>query len=332
LYRHFLMVSFFLPFFPSSLVSFLPSSSFDNSHSLSPFLAPLRPPPRCQSTLVSSPSRDNSVANAPEQIHCYFMEIPFPTSSSSWTAPDPYTWSTHLRSSLSIPTPSFRNALRELAGRSQIPSGLNDQSLWILIHGLINVSWTLLWRDLGELSMVHENKITGWKDSLRRAFGVWVRYVEGRASVSGVRDEPLFTVGIPFAQLGKLSSILIATQVSSGMLISGSILLLSDTEMIRIFAGAASTSPPLLPSSSLLLSCSHSYSPSFKDQGRLLMIDIAGRTISPGEWTAANTYVHAWAKSQDGAYACYTAIECRSSRRTEASPKGIDGSLEVNRR
>lgn len=127
------------------------------------------------------------------------MEIPFPTSSSSWTAPDPFSWSTALRESLSVPTPSFRNALRELAGRGQVPANLNDQSLWILIHGLINVSWTLLWRDLGELSMVHENKITGWKDSLRRAFKTWVGHVEGRAAVC---EEALYTVGIPFAQLG----------------------------------------------------------------------------------------------------------------------------------
>jgi len=133
------------------------------------------------------------------------MEIPFPTSSASWTAKDPYEWSTHLRSSLSIPTPSFRSALRELAGRGNIPPNLNDQSLWILIHGLINVSWTLLWRDLGELSMVHENKITGWKDSLRRAFGVWVRYVEARYSAGGM-EEALYTVGIPFAQLGAYPS------------------------------------------------------------------------------------------------------------------------------
>jgi hypothetical protein len=133
------------------------------------------------------------------------MEIPFPTSSASWIAKDPYEWSTHLRSSLSIPTPSFRSALRELAGRGNIPHNLNDQSLWILIHGLINVSWTLLWRDLGELSMVHENKITGWKDSLRRAFGVWVRYVEARSSAGGM-EEALYTVGIPFAQLGTHST------------------------------------------------------------------------------------------------------------------------------
>lgn len=72
----------------------------------------------------------------------------------------------------------------------------------------------------------------------------------------------------------------------------GSILLLSDTEEIRIFAGAASqSSPPVLV---------------FK---LIRPLDIAGRSISPGEWTAANTYVHAWARSQDGAYACYTAIE-----------------------
>ena len=67
------------------------------------------------------------------------------------------------------------------------------------------------------------------------------------------------------------------------------------------------------------------------------MIDIAGRAISPGEWTAANTYVHAWAKSQDGAYACYTAIE-RKSRRVQPRSlsdkqyyiKFIDGVLKID--
>jgi hypothetical protein len=48
--------------------------------------------------------------------------------------------------------------------------------------------------------MVHENKITGWKDSLRRAFKTWVGHVEGRAAVC---EESLYTVGIPFAQLGE---------------------------------------------------------------------------------------------------------------------------------
>lgn len=165
------------------------------------------------------------------------MEIPFPTSSSSWTAPDPFSWSTALRESLSVPTPSFRNALRELAGRGTVPPNLNDQSLWILIHGLINVSWTLLWRDLGELSMVHENKITGWKDSLRRAFKTWVGHVEGRAAVC---EEALYTVGIPFAQLGTSSPTAMTRRIAELTFGPGSVLLLSDTEEIRIFAGASS--------------------------------------------------------------------------------------------
>ena len=83
--------------------------------------------------------------------------------------------------------------------------------------------------------MVHENKITGWKDSLRRAFGVWVRYVEARYSAGGM-EEALYTVGIPFAQLGAYSPFFFTSKT----LMIGSILLLSDTEMIRIFAGAAS--------------------------------------------------------------------------------------------
>jgi len=108
------------------------------------------------------------------------------------------------------------------------------------------------------------------------------------------------------------------------MLMAGSILLLSDTEMIRIFAGAASmslVSSPRLSSLPALLA--HPLAPSpqpfsalsliiseYAKRGTRLTSDIAGRAISPGEWTAANTYVHAWAKSQDGAYACYTAMEC----------------------
>lgn len=39
------------------------------------------------------------------------------------------------------------------------------------------LSWTLLWRDLGDLSMVHESKITGWKDTLRLSFGFWRDFV-----------------------------------------------------------------------------------------------------------------------------------------------------------
>jgi len=69
------------------------------------------------------------------------------------------------------------------------------------------------------------------------------------------------------------------------------------------------------------------------------MVDIAGRSISPGEWTAANTYVHAWAKSQDGAYACYTAIECESDPRQRSLDsniqyyiKSIDGVLKIDGR
>jgi hypothetical protein len=83
--------------------------------------------------------------------------------------------------------------------------------------------------------MVHENKITGWKDSLRRAFKTWVGHVEGRAAVC---EEALYTVGIPFAQLGECEWY----YRFWSRLPVGSILLLSDTEEIRIFAGASSRS------------------------------------------------------------------------------------------
>jgi hypothetical protein len=88
--------------------------------------------------------------------------------------------------------------------------------------------------------MVHENKITGWKDSLRRAFRTWVGHVEGRAAVC---EEALYTVGIPFAQLGTLLCLDNLAYGPVGFKTDravGSILLLSDTEEIRIFAGASS--------------------------------------------------------------------------------------------
>lgn len=41
----------------------------------------------------------------------------------------------------------------------------------------------------------------------------------------------------------------------------------------------------------------------------LLTADVAGRSVSSGEWAAANTYVNTWAKSQDGAFACAAAVQ-----------------------
>jgi hypothetical protein len=85
-------------------------------------------------------------------------------------------------------------------------------------------SWTLLWRDLADLSMVHESKITGWKDSLRGAFTHW-RHTSASNMLSrtGEGSDPLeissYWAGLPLCNLGV-------------------ILLLADTEMIRIFAGS----------------------------------------------------------------------------------------------
>lgn len=184
--------------------------------------------------------------------HCFSMQIPFPSTEAVWTAAQPFEWRTSLLAAGEAPT--FRNALRDLAGRGVITPSLNIQSLWILLHGLISVSWTLLWRDLGDLSMVHESKITQWKESLRRAFGIWRQHMR---EIGEGGDSHIYWAGIPFAYLGE-------------------ILLLSDTEQIRIFAGAS---------------------------------NVAGRPISPGEWAAANSYVREWARSQDGAFACGAAFE-----------------------
>jgi hypothetical protein len=155
------------------------------------------------------------------------MQIDFPCDDATWFALDPFTWKAALQQT--IEPPSFRNALRELAGRGVISPDLTEGSLWILLHGLISVSWTLLWRDLGELSMIHDSTITRWKDSLRRAFLVWRnrvrKVVEGETTNGAVPDLPDNQVswnGVIFAYLG-------------------CVLLLTDTEQIRIFAGASSS-------------------------------------------------------------------------------------------
>lgn len=163
--------------------------------------------------------------------HCFSIEIAFPSSSASFAAPDPLSWQSALSSSPNLP--SFRNALRDLTSRGQIAAELDYQCLWILLHGLISVSWTLLWRDLGDLSMVHESKITSWKESLRQGFGVWESHTEAlrlrrhtqdcQAGSNKDEDDQLYWAGRPFSRLG-------------------CVLLLTDTEQIRIFAGASSKS------------------------------------------------------------------------------------------
>ncbi|WVQ85772.1 hypothetical protein IAT38_007939 [Cryptococcus sp. DSM 104549] len=193
--------------------------------------------------------------------HCFSIQTDFPTTDPVWQATDPITWSQSLHAV--PPTPTFRHSLRELIGRGNILSNLTDTSLWILLHGLISVSWSLLWRDMGDLSMVHDSKVGAWKDSMRRAFDKWRGEVSDRLALKANRDAldtQVYWVGIPFAQLGV-------------------VLLLTDTEQIRIFAGA--------------------------DR-------IASRPISPGEWAAANKYVGTWARSQDAAYSCWAALQLLS--------------------
>ncbi|WVW85934.1 hypothetical protein I302_107972 [Kwoniella bestiolae CBS 10118] len=197
-------------------------------------------------------------------IHCYLIQIDVPCSDEVWQSSNPLEWTSALTQSAR--PPSFRNLLRDLAGRGYIAPGLTKLVLWILLHGLHCVQWTLLWRDLGDLSMVHVSKITNWKDSCRKAFDIWRVYVDDNfgiakasplaMSIASTAEHPMLSAGIPFSHLG-------------------TVLLLSDTEQIRIFAGTKK---------------------------------IAGRPISPGEWAAANVYVNSWAKSQDGAYCCHAAL------------------------
>ena len=220
------------------------------------------------------------------QIHCFKIETELPVPPAIWEATSPQIWIEAWRHSPRVP--SFRTALRSLAGAGTVAPGLHEDCLWILVHALISVSYTLYFRDLGALSMVHDSKITEWKTHLSTAFNVWVSHVQAlqlqnaAASKDG-RDNPVHWVGTCFSHLGRPT---VLNRLLMGL---GQILLYTDTEQIRIFAGASSEFPraPSIAHSS----------------------DVAGRTISPGEWASANMYCSTWAKSQDGAIACHSAVQ-----------------------
>jgi hypothetical protein len=69
------------------------------------------------------------------------MEIDFPCGDAIWRASTCAEWTMHLRHA--SPVPSFREALRSLAGRGITPDGLSDFGMWILLHGLISISWVV---------------------------------------------------------------------------------------------------------------------------------------------------------------------------------------------
>lgn len=191
-------------------------------------------------------------------VHCFSVQLDWPAAEAAWTAREPYAWNRAQRAATR--PPSFRAALRDIIARGAVAHN-SEFGLWILLHGLLSVSSTLLWRDLGDLSMFPESRVTHWKDSLRRAFGVVAGSLSARlAMLKAAHETPLdlqvYFTGIPFSHLG-------------------SILVLTDTENMRIFAGERA---------------------------------IAGRPVSPGEWAGASAYVHSWVRSQDGANSFATAV------------------------
>jgi hypothetical protein len=131
------------------------------------------------------------------------MEIDFPDHETVWDAPDPLTWVSALRATKERPT--YRKALREFAGRGRLVPNLDSQSLWILLHSTISISWTIVSRDVSELMFVTESKVTQWKASLRHAFHLWEKHIETmNAERRDIELErcPLFVAGKTFAHMG----------------------------------------------------------------------------------------------------------------------------------
>ncbi|GMK53815.1 hypothetical protein CspeluHIS016_0104010 [Cutaneotrichosporon spelunceum] len=196
-------------------------------------------------------------------VHCSNLKLDWPAGDAVWNAREPYEWNRYQREAPRLPP--FHTSLKCAIARGALPP-VSEFSLWILLHGLLSLSSTVLWRDLGELSMVPEACLNRWKGSLRCAFGaVGNRLSDLLAHRRAAHDVPLdlhvYWTGIPLAQLGK-------------------ILVLSDTEALRIFAGERA---------------------------------VTGRPVAPAEWAAASTYARTWAHSKDGARAFQAAVRLLDS-------------------
>ena len=88
-----------------------------------------------------------------------------------------------------------------MAGSGLVSNGLSNDCLWILLHALISVSWTLYFRDLGDLSMVNDGKILQWKSHLSAAFTAWVHHLEAKSL--SLMPEDFDWIGPCFAHLGE---------------------------------------------------------------------------------------------------------------------------------
>ncbi|ORY77984.1 fungal-specific transcription factor domain-domain-containing protein [Leucosporidium creatinivorum] len=191
-------------------------------------------------------------------VHSFAMKIPFPCSDQLWRASTYEQWA--LRLQYEKPQPSFRDALRDLATNGAIDPATPSFSAWILVHGLVSISWTLLWRDLADLSMVQESRIATWKDSLRGGFSSWLRWASQQRAARlppTETDSAVYWAGVPFCLLG-------------------GILLLSETELLRMLAGAPR---------------------------------VAGRLISPSERMLAQKKLLVWVTTPDGQIATWTALQ-----------------------
>ena len=227
-----------------------------------------------------------------------------PLGTGPWAANDPYEWNEMLRT---YPLPlSFRTSLRHVISLGFIPPNLDDSHLWLVLHGLLSTSCTLLWRDMGDLSMIQDTHLTQWKSAMRGAFDTWRNYILALNSHAALAARPQMIPnghvngsGVGVANANAIGSVPQSTPVGPHLhhhsapipmvrrigipfSLMGCLVLLTDTEQVRIYAGATS---------------------------------ISGRPIAPGEWTAASAYVNTWARSQDGAYACHYAAlrECYQS-------------------
>ncbi|KLT44556.1 hypothetical protein CC85DRAFT_8788 [Cutaneotrichosporon oleaginosum] len=205
-------------------------------------------------------------------VNCLSVQLDWPACDAVWNACEPYEWNRHQRAAPRLPP--FRNALKDVITRSAMPP-LSEFSLWILLHGLLSISSTVLSRDLGDLSMFPEARVAHWKDRLRASFSAVSHRLSSHLDRRRAAHEPpldlhVYWTGMPLAQLGK---ILVAT----------------DTEALRVFAGERA---------------------------------LAGCHVVPAEWATASSYTHSWARSMDGAHAFHAAARLLEGVFTWAHERG----------
>ncbi|BFZ60592.1 hypothetical protein YB2330_001632 [Saitoella coloradoensis] len=103
-------------------------------------------------------------------LSAFELRMDLPCNESIWRAPNAKAW--RVQYAKSSPPKAFLPTLKSLI-IDPTPEGAlpinNPFTNWVLLHGLLNVSWDIMWRGLYDVGIVTDVKMFDWKRGLIRA-------------------------------------------------------------------------------------------------------------------------------------------------------------------